>query len=77
MFDISKLHANLMLAKDRPYIVVSEEEKNSPYIFRDGICYLNLDAKDSNGNPMSSVNHTARRKILDEININSNEGEKI
>lgn len=69
MFDITKFHASQVFAKDRPYIEVSEEERNSPFIIREGICYLNLDAKDSNGNPMSSVNHTARRKISDEANM--------
>lgn len=64
-FDIVKFNAIQIYAKERPMITVTPEEMNSPCIVRDGVVYLNLDAK-HNGVPMSCINHTALRKI--EIN---------
>lgn len=61
IFDKSKLHASEIRATERPVFQVTEEERNSPFIEREGVIYLNLDAQ-NNGIPLTSVNHTALRK---------------
>lgn len=63
-FEISKFHASQIYAKERPYIRVTPEEANSPMIMRDGVWYLNLDAK-VDGKSMTFLNHTSMRKIDD------------
>lgn len=64
-FDIVKFHAKEIGVKDRPYIIVSEEERNYPIIERNGVFYMNLDAQ-VNGNPIGFISHTARRKVVKE-----------
>ncbi len=44
-FDISKFHADQILGEDCPIFKLKPEEQDSPVIVRDGVCYLNLDAK--------------------------------
>lgn len=60
-FDITKFHTDKIGAKDRTYLIVAPEELNNPMIIRNGLCYLNLDAKDSKGNSMVSIVHTSLR----------------
>lgn len=60
-FDITKFHTEMIEANERPYFVVKSEEANNPVIIRNGQCYLNLDAKDSNGKPMVSIVHSSLR----------------
>jgi hypothetical protein len=64
-FDVVKFHAKEIGAKDRPYIIISGEEKNYPIIERDGVFYMNLDAQ-VNGKPIGFIQHTARRKVIKE-----------
>lgn len=61
-FYIVKFNTIQIYAKKRLMITVTPEEMNSPCIVRDGVVYLNLDAK-HNGVPMSCINHTSLRKI--------------
>ena len=61
-FDIAKLHASQTICKQRTMISgLSPDEINNQLIIRDGVLYINLDAK-VNGVP-PSVRHTALRKI--------------
>lgn len=62
-FDITKFHASKNYAQERPYITINSDERNNPVIIRDGGAYLNLDAKDKNGNPMVSIVHSAKRTV--------------
>ena len=49
--------------KERPVLQnITPEEMNSPFIERDGVFYLNIDAK-TNGIPLSIVRHTALRRV--------------
>lgn len=59
-FDINKFHADKMYVRNRPYIQIEHGEENSPFIVRDGVVYLNLDAK-KDGKPMVSLKHTSLR----------------
>ena len=61
-FDIGKLNAYQVVVKDSPVIELSPEEQNMPYIYRNGVMYLNLDAR-KNGVPLVSLMHTSLRKI--------------
>lgn len=62
-FEISKFHAAQLFVKERPVLQnITPEEMNSPFIERDGVFYLNLDAK-TNGIPLSIVRHTALRRV--------------
>lgn len=60
-FDVTKFHAAKIYAQERPYITINLDERNNPVIIRDGVTYLNLDAKDKNGNPMASIVRSAKR----------------
>lgn len=62
-FDITKFHAARIYVQERPYITINPDERNNPVIIRDGAAYLNLDAKDKNGNPMVSIVHSAKRIV--------------
>lgn len=62
-FDITKFHASKIYVQERPYITINSDERNNPVIIRDGVAYLNLDAKDKNGNPMVSIVHSAKRIV--------------
>ena len=62
-FDIAKFHASKIYVQERPYITINSDEINNPVIIRDGVAYLNLDAKDKNGNPMVSIVHSAKRIV--------------
>lgn len=42
LFEISKMHANRVLAKNRPIIEITDEERDHVIIERDGEFYLNL-----------------------------------
>lgn len=61
-FDIGKLNAYQVVVKDSPVIELSPEEQNMPYIYRNGVMYLNLDAR-KNGVPLVTLMHTSLRKI--------------
>ena len=61
-FDLKTLHASQIYAKERPYIQLLPGEENRPYIVRDGIVYLNLDAT-VNGRKVSAMQHTSMRTI--------------
>lgn len=61
-FELAKLNHSQLFATERPIIQVAPEEMNSPLIIKDGVVYLNLDAK-QDGKPMSCIRHTALRKI--------------
>lgn len=62
-FDITKFHASKINVQERPYLTIHPDERNNPVIIRNGVAYLNLDAKDKNGNPMVSITHTAKRRV--------------
>lgn len=62
-FDFTRFHAAKIYAQERPYITINPDERNNPVIIRDGVAYLNLDAKDKNGNPMVSIVHSAKRIV--------------
>lgn len=66
IFDINKMHADKIFAKERIYIQIAPEEENSPIIIRDGVVCLNLDAK-KDGKPMAFVSHTSLRNIEDRM----------
>ena len=40
-------------------------EENKPFIIRNGVRYLNLDAT-ANGKPMASLQHTFMRLVFDD-----------
>lgn len=61
--DITKFHALKIYAQERPYITIRPDEVNNPVIMMNGVAYLNLDAKDRNGNPMVSVTHSAKGTV--------------
>lgn len=62
-FEISKFHVAQLFVKERPVLQnITPEEMNSPFIERDGVFYLNIDAK-TNGIPLSIVRHTALRRV--------------
>ena len=61
-FDIGKLNAYQIFAKDSPVIEITPEEQNMPYVYRDGVMYLNLGAR-KNGVPLVGLRHTSLRKI--------------
>lgn len=61
-FDIGKLNAYKVAVKDSPVIELLPEEQNMPYIYRNGVKYLILDAK-KNGVPLVALTHTSLRKI--------------
>ena len=64
-FELGTLHAQSIHAEERPYIELQPGEENSPIIIRDGVTYLNLDAK-VNGKPMSALRHTSMRSVVEE-----------
>lgn len=64
-FELGTLHAQSIHAKERPYIELQPGEENSSIIIRDGVTYLNLDAK-VNGKPMSALRHTSMRSVVEE-----------
>ena len=64
-FELGTLHAQSVLAKERPYIDLQPGEENSPFIIRDGVTYLNLDAT-VDGKPMSAICHTSMRSVVEE-----------
>lgn len=61
-FELNTLHANEIKVTERPYIKLQPGEENSPVIVRDGVVYLNLDAK-NNGKSMTFMNHTSKRNF--------------
>lgn len=62
-FDITKFHAMHIEPKKRPMLILSEEEKDSVIIERDGEYYLRLEMEDPNR--IAVVNHTAFQEIDD------------
>ena len=64
-FDYTKFHTENILVNEFTPIQVSSEEKNSPFIMRDGVVYVNLDAN-VNGVPVSSLCHTSLRRTAEE-----------
>lgn len=62
-FELGTLHAENVFATERPYIKLQPGEENSPYIIRNGVTYLNLDAT-INGKKLVSVHHTSMRNII-------------
>ena len=65
-FEVGTLHAKKVFVTERPTIEIQEGEENKPFIIRNGVRYLNLDAT-SNGKPMVSLQHTSMRIVFDDI----------
>lgn len=61
-FELVKLNHSQLFAMERPIIHVEPDEINNPFIIKDGVVYLNLDAK-QDGKPMACIRHTALRRI--------------
>lgn len=62
LFEIGKFSYTQLEAIDWPVFVLAPEEVNNPFIIRDGRVYINLDAKNADGSPMTTVQHTAFMK---------------
>lgn len=61
-FDFYKHHAVRAYEKDVPFIELREDERNVPFIERDGKYYLKIETNPENG-PIAFMEHTAFQKI--------------
>lgn len=62
LFEIGKFSCTQLESIDRPVFILTPEEVNNPFIIRDGRVYINLDAKNEDGSPKTTVQHTAFMK---------------